>query len=208
MTLRLQPHHARYTLLDPTGAAAGHEVLTLEKDVGGYRFAASLQTSYPAPVEVQVHWQLDRRLITRLLYIHSRDGWGEEYELEATVTGNGLLAHRAAPHGPTQVELGWGPAAELDYISAAFPAVILARSFSNGARRRRVDAVEFGVEDLVPTIVERHYQRQDGAGGDGVTASCVSGHTGHAALVEVSAGGALLRYEGLLTLEELDEPTK
>jgi hypothetical protein len=208
MAFRLRPHRARYTLLDPTGAAAGHEVLTLETDGAGFRFATSLQTSYPAPVEAQVHWQLDRHLTTRLLYIHSRDGWGEEYELEATVTGNGLLAHRAAPDGPTQVELGWGPAAELDYISAAFPAVIMARSFSGGARARRVDAVEFGVEDLVPSIVERRYQLLDGAAGAGVTARCVSEPTGRAALVEVSVAGALLGYEGLLALEELDEPTK
>lgn len=207
MTVRLQPHRARYALLGPTGATVGHEVLTLETHVGGYRFTTSLKTSYPAPVEVQVQWDLDRALVTRLLYIHSRDGWAEEYEVEVTVTGNGLLAHRAGPDGPTQVELGWGPAAELDYISAAFPAVIMARSFSDGTRARRVDAVEFGVEDLVPAIVERRYQRQDAPGG-GVTARCVTGETGHAALVEVSAAGALLRYQGLLALEEMEEPTK
>lgn len=208
MTVRLQPHRARYALLDPSGLNAGHELLTLEARGGGYRFATSLETMYPATFEVQVQWDLDAALATRLLYIHSRDGWGDEYEVEATITGNGLLAHRSAPDGPTQVELGWGPAAELDYISAAFPAVIMARSFAEGAWARRVDAVEFGVEDLVPTIVERHYQVQDRPVGGGVSARCVTGETGHAALVEISAGGALLRYEGLLALEALEEPTK
>ncbi|MEA2682700.1 MAG: hypothetical protein QOK05_1028 [Chloroflexota bacterium] len=204
----LRPHHASYALLDPTGAAAGREELSLEKRAGGYFYLSTLETTYPSETEAEVRWQLDERLVTRLLHIHSVDSWGEEYDLEVTITGNGLLAHRAAPHGPTQVELGWGPRAELDYISAAFPAVIMARSFAGGGSARTVDAVEFGVEDLVPVIVSRRYQRTGQAAEGGITAQCLTEETGHASTVEVSAGGVLLGYEGLLRLEELDAPMK
>lgn len=208
MTPRLQPHHARYALLDAAGAVAGREHLAVERDGEGYHLSSTLRTVYPSAVEVELEWRLDPRLATRLLYIHSLDAWGQQFELEATVTGNGLLAHRAAPDGPTQVELGWGPDAELDYVSAAFASVIMARSFSGDAHERRVDAVEFGVEDLVPTIVARRYHLLEATSGGGALASCVTEETGHQALVEVGAGGALVRYEGVLVLEELDEPTK
>lgn len=208
MTPRLQPHRARYALLDPAGAVVGHEHLTVERDPLGYHMSSTLRTVYPAAVEVELQWQLDPALATRLLYIHSLDGWGQEFELEATVTGNGLLAHRAAPDGPTQVELGWGPDAELDYVSAAFASVIMARSFSGEARERRVDAVEFGVEDLVPAVVARRYHLLEAPVGGGTIARCLTEETGHQALVEVGAGGALVRYEGVLELEELEEPTK
>jgi hypothetical protein len=208
MRPQLQPHRARYALLDPAGVVAGHEHLSVERDGEGYWLSSTLRTVYPSTVEAELQWQLDSGLATRLLYIHSRDGWGEEFELEATVTGNGLLAHRAAPDGPTQVELGWGPNAELDYLSAACAEVIMARSFGGEARERRVDAVEFAVEDLVPAIVARRYLRLEAPFGGGTIASCLTEETGHQALVEVSAGGALVRYAGLLTLEELEEPTK
>ncbi|HEY8740559.1 MAG TPA: hypothetical protein VIN56_08205, partial [Candidatus Dormibacteraeota bacterium] len=206
--MRLQPHRARYRILDAAGATAGHEQLSVERSPGGFHLTSSLRTTYPAAVEVELQWQLDADLVTRLLYIHSRDAWGEEYEIEATVTGNGMLAHRSAPGGPTQVELGWGPAVEFDYISAAFPAVIMARTFSSGATVRGVDAVELGVEDLVPVVVVRSYRRASGQS-DGITARCVTAATGHVALIEVAPSGMLRRYEGLLELEApAGEPTK
>jgi hypothetical protein len=216
--MRLEPHSARYRLLDPTGRAAGSENLRVERTTDGWHLGSTLTTTYPATVEVELDWQLDRGLVTRLLYIHSRDSWGEEYELEVAVTGNGLLAHRRAPDGPTQVELGWGPNAELDYISAAFAVVIMARSFpGNGVghglhsagAERAIDAVEFGVEDLVPGVVARRLRRIDPEGPDGVAARSVTVATGHAATIEVAHSGALVRYEGLLELARPDrEPTK
>ena len=208
MSPLLLPHRARYALLDRGGVAAGQEHLEVSRRGTGYLLTSKLRTTYPAAVEVELTWELDAALATRLLYIHSRDAWGEEFEVEATVTGNGMLAHRAAPGGPTQVELGWGSNAELDYVSAGFAAVIMARSFHGNAMERHVDAVEFGVEDLVPAIIPRLYRRLPGGAGGGAAAECITAGTGHRARVEVAPGGALLAYEGLLALEELDAPTK
>jgi hypothetical protein len=216
--MRLEPHSARYRLLDPAGLPAGREDLRVERSDDGWHLASTLTTTYPAAVEVELDWRLDGALVTRLLNIHSRDSWGEEYELEVAVTGNGLLAHRRAPDGPTQVELGWGPDAELDYISAAFAVVIMARSFSADAvepgvdaagAERVIDAVEFAVEDLVPAVVARRLRRVDPSGRVAVSARSITVATGHVATIEVAQSGALVRYEGLLEVESLEsEPTK
>ncbi|MFN2466168.1 MAG: hypothetical protein ABR598_07890, partial [Candidatus Dormibacteria bacterium] len=173
-----------------------------------YHLASTLRTTYPAALEVEIQWRLDATLVTRLLYVHSVDAWDDEYELEATVTGNGMLAHRVAPDGPTQIELGWGPNAEFDFLSAAFAVVMMARSFDGGAQERAVDAVELGVEDLVPVVIGRRYELLSGDRAEGFRARCTTPVTGHATTIEVAPSGALLGYAGLLALDGLVSPTK
>jgi hypothetical protein len=154
-------------------------------------------------------------LLTRVLRIHSQERFSGYHELELTVGGNGLLAHRSAPDGPTQVELGWGPAAELDYISAAFPAVMLARTGPIPGQLRHVDAVQVATVDLIPAVVPERLRGL--ALGDGnmppgfdlpaLVVECTVIATGHVARISAAASGALLSYSGLLTLDWL-EPTK
>src|ERR1700730_10712366 len=116
---RLLPHRAGYAIASPDAAQAGVEELEVARAGAGWRIQSRVETSWPEAVVATVDWELDEWLVTRVLHIHSRERFSGECELELTISGNGLLAHRAALEGPTQVELGWGPAAELDYISAA-----------------------------------------------------------------------------------------
>jgi hypothetical protein len=147
------PFRAGYTFVRPDGSDAGSEEVEVSVGADGWRIQTRIQTAWPEDIAATVDWDLDRDLVTRLLHIVSREHFAGEAELELTVTGNGLLAHRQAQDGPTQVELGWGPTAELDYISAAFPTVMLARSGLAPGATRHVDAVQIGTVDLVPTIV-------------------------------------------------------
>ena len=157
-------------------------------------------------------------MVTRLLQVHSQGRLTGESELELTVTGNGLLAHREAPDGPTQVELGWGPDAEIDYISAAFPAVMLARSGLAPGAIREIDAVQLGTVDLVPIIVAQRLCRLPPHRLETKTdigpivpvtsqVECIVVDTGHVAIISTTASGALVGYSGLLRLAWL-EPTK
>ena len=116
------------------------------------------------------------------------------------------------------MELGWGPNAELDYISAAFPAVMLARSNLAIGARRVIDAVQLGTADLVPTVLAQHLRRVGPEAVTGVVPNdpdavaiayveCTSVDTGHVAIISTAASGALVAYSGLLRLTSL-EPTK
>ena len=210
MALPLAPHQAAYTFLGADGADAGREDLVAEVDGTGLRISSALATAYPVKLTATVDWELDSTLTTRRLLIRSRNGWGDECELELTVTGNGLLAHRIAPDGPTQVELGWGPNAELDFISAAFPTVMAARSGLQPGRSRRVDTVYIGAEDLLPEVVARELTATEGDDGAGHLLSRAL-ESGHTVALAIDPSGALRSYEGLLRLDRLSllpAPTK
>jgi hypothetical protein len=224
MAKALLPFHADYAFVRPDGSEAGGEEVEVSAGADGWRIQTRIETTWPEDIVATVDWDLDRDLVTRLLHIVSRERFAGEAELELTVTGNGLLAHRQAQDGPTQVELGWGPNAELDYISAAFPTVMLARSGLASGVTRRVDAVQIGTVDLVPTIVAqvlRGVPTGDPRGtppmaqGTGQAApeagtetarqvECVVIETGHLATATATAEGVLLGYTGLLRLTSLD----
>jgi hypothetical protein len=216
MRARLLPHRARYAITSRDGAQAGVEELEVARAGRGWRIQSRIQTSRPEEVVATIDWELDEWLLTRVLHIHSRERFSGECQLELTVSGNGLLAHREAPEGPTQVELGWGPAAELDYISAAFPAVMLARAGLAPGDVRRIDAVQVDTVDLIPIVVRQQLRGlplepgSEPAGLDHPAAAvveCLVIDTGHVAKISTAASGALLGYSGLLKLAWL-EPTK
>jgi hypothetical protein len=213
---QLLPYRAGYDITTPNGGSAGAEELEVARAGSGWRIQSHIQARWPEEVVATVDWELDQAMATRVLRVHSRERFSGDHELELTVTGNGLLAHRNAPDGPTQVELGWGPNAELDYISAAFPAVMLARAGPAPGEVRRVDAVQIGTIDLVPTIIplrlrglplesERVPRRLDHAAA--ALVECAVIDTGQLAQISTATSGALLRYSGLLRLTWL-EPTK
>jgi hypothetical protein len=214
----LQSHRARYQVLGRHGEAAGTEELEVAQGEAGWRIRSRIETRWPEDVVASLDWELNELMQTRLLHVFSRERFSGEYELELTVSGNGLLAHRDAPNGPTQVELGWGPNAELDYISAAFPAVMLARSNLAIGASRVIDAVQLGTADLVPTVLAQHLRRVGPEAVTGVVPNdpdavaiayveCTSVDTGHVAIISTAASGALVAYSGLLRLTSL-EPTK
>ena len=210
MALPLLPHQARYTILDAGGADAGSEELAVIAGGAGLRITSTLTTDFPVRLDATLDWELDRSLTTRRLLVNSRLAWGDECELELTVTGNGLLAHRTAPDGPTQVELGWGPNADLDYISAAFAAVMAARSPLRPGDSRQIETVHIGAEDLLPEIVTRELTRIKGPG-DGIHLLNRAVATGHTVELELDPSGALRAYAGLLRLDRLSllpAPTK
>jgi hypothetical protein len=198
----LLPHRARYQIIGRGGAVAGSEDLEVARGGAGWRIRSRIETAWPEEIVASLDWELDESMLTRLLHVSSRERFSGEYELELTVTGNGLLAHRDAPDGPTQVELGWGPNAELDYISAAFPAVMVARSDLAPGATRDVDAVQLGTADLVPITLGQRLRRIDPD-----TVECTVVDTGHVAVITTAASGALVAYSGLLRLTSL-EPTK
>ncbi|MDP9324998.1 MAG: hypothetical protein M3O87_00485 [Candidatus Dormibacteraeota bacterium] len=203
-------HQASYTILDPAGADAGAEELTVDAFGAGLRITSRLGTDYPVSLTTTLDWELDARLVTRRLLLQSRTGWGDECELELTVTGNGLLAHRVAPDGPTQVELGWGPQAELDHLSAAFPMVMAARTTLIAGESRHVETIYIGAEDLLLQVVPRELTAVAGEGG-ALDLLSRAVETGHAVRLTRDPSGALRSYEGLLRLERLNllpAPTK
>jgi hypothetical protein len=220
----LLPHRAGYQIIGRGGEVAGHEDLEVARQGGGWRIRSQIETSWPEEVVASLDWELDESMLTRLLHVVSREAFTGEHELELTVGGNGLLAHRDAPDGPTQVELGWGPGAELDYLSAAFPAVMVARSNLAVGASRIIDAVQLGTADLVPTIISERLRRlvpdeaaavarpdQEAATDPGTAVTsdieCTVLDTGHVAVISTAASGALVAYSGLLRLAWL-EPTK
>lgn len=213
---RLLPHRAGYTITSSMGDRAGVEELEVARAGAGWRIKSHIQTSWPEEVTATVDWELDELLVTRVLRIHSRERFSGDHELELTISGNGLLAHRHAPDGPTQLELGWGPAAELDYVSAAFPAVMLARAALQPGEVRHVDAVQLSTADLIPAVVPLRLHRLTLAPGGvppgfdqpaAAVVECLVIDTGHVARISTAASGALLGYSGLLNLAWL-EPTK
>lgn len=221
----LLPHRASYQIIGPRGEVAGGEELEVVRGEAGWRIRSRIETTWPEDIVARLDWELDDAMLTRLLHVFSRERFSGEYELELTVGGNGLLAHRAAPDGPTQVELGWGPNAELDYLSAAFPAVMLARSELAIGANRVLDAVQLGTADLVPTILGQRLRRiapdaaRAVAPGDAAAGAprhappatthveCTVLDSGHVAVISTAASGALVSYSGLLRLTSL-EPTK
>jgi hypothetical protein len=210
MAPHLAPHSARYTVLGGDGSPAGTEELVVDRDSSHFHIRSRLTTGYPTDVDATVDWELDPSLTTRLLVIHSVNGLGEDTELELTVTGNGLLAHRAGSDGPTQVELGWGPNAELDYLSAAFATVMVARSALSPGRSRRIECVTIGIEDLVPEIVVRELTALESADG-ALTVANRAVETGHSTTLAVDPSGALRDYAGVFRLNSLSlspAPTK
>jgi hypothetical protein len=213
MPAALIPHRAGYALARPDGSDAGTETVEVAPGAGGWRIQTHIETWWPDEITSTVDWDLDGKLVTRLLHIVSSERVTGETELEVTVTGNGLLAHRRGPDGPTQVELGWGPNAELDYISAAFPTVMLARSGLAPGASRKVDAVQIGTLDLVPTIVGQVLHRRAPAAGEREEpASSVPGvavgqwveftvvETGFTSMATATADGVLAGYGRLLRL--------
>jgi hypothetical protein len=216
----LLPHRAGYEILSPGGRAAGEEELVVTRTGSGWRIQSGVRTSWPEEVVASLDWELDTSMVTRRLEIWSRERFGGDHRLELTISGNGLLAHREAPDGPTQVELGWGPQAELDYISAAFPAVMLARSGLATGQVRQVEVVQIGTLDLVPVIVPQRLlglplkddelsgkDLRHGVEEAAARVECRVAATGHVALITTAPSGALLGYSGLLRLAWL-EPTK
>ena len=213
MPAALIPHRAGYALARPDGSDAGTETVEVAPGAGGWRIQTHIETWWPDEITSTVDWDLDGKLVTRLLHIVSSERVTGETELEVTVTGNGLLAHRRGPDGPTQVELGWGPSAELDYISAAFPMVMLARSGLAPGASREVDAVQIGTLDLVPSIVGQVLRGLAPGSGDGEeSAPVVSGaavgqrvefmvvETGVTSVAKATAEGVLVSYGRLLRL--------
>jgi hypothetical protein len=185
---------ADYAVLGPGGAQVGREQLVVARAGLGWKLTSQLRTRFPVEIAARLEWELDAGLQTRLLVIASDDGFGAHRELELTVTGNGMLAHRTGPDGPSQVELGWGPRVELDFISAAFPIVTMARQ---GAAVAGVDlsTVYIGLEDLEPVVVERRWSPvRPGV----ITVSTPA--TGHIATLTLRADGLLEDYSGLLRL--------
>jgi hypothetical protein len=202
--MRMLSHRARYKLLGAEGEAAGVETLTVVVEAtGATRINSVLDTSYPTAIKSVVAWELTPDLVTRVLRIDSTVR-REAYELEVAVTGNGVLMHRVAPEGPSQVELGWGPDAEFDYLSAAFTAVTVARSGLTTGRTRVLTAVQISAEDLEPMLVTQEWTAVDATAFE-----CLTRQTGHRARVAVGAAGEVQAYEGLLVLESLEVlPTK
>jgi hypothetical protein len=157
---------------------------------------SELATTYPAGLTATVDWQLSDDLRTRVLRIDSSvEGLGD-LELELAVTGNGVLAHRVAPDGPSQVEMGWGSNAELDYLSAAFATVIVARSRLAAGATRAIDVLHIGTEDLLPSTLSLELRAFDETSLEILVPS-----TDHRARLFVGESGMLLDYEGLLRLE-------
>jgi len=214
MPMAIDPHRATYALLRPDGSEGGVEELVVSAAADGTMLAESwIEANFPEALSATVDWRLDANLVTRLLHVTSRDRWGGEYDLELAVGGNGLLAHRAGPDGPTLVELGWGPRAELDYISAAFPLVMAARARLTAGATRRVDAVQIVTEDLEPRVVAMDLGLEDEAAAMDLPGAIVRPGrryrlgipaTGHSACFWIGPSGALLGYEGLLRLVSLE----
>ena len=165
----------------------------------GWHIESELEAAWPEEITASVDWELDGRLVTRLLRINSHERFAGDHELELTISGNGLLAHRAAPDGPTQVELGWGPQAELDHLSAAFATVVVERLDLAPGSSAQVDAVQLGTADLVPTIVPVVVSAEAATAIDWTVVA-----TGHSTRITTAMGGAIASYGDLLALDRLE----
>jgi hypothetical protein len=205
----LTAHRARFSLLDGAGRAVGAEDLTVATGGDEVQVRSRIEAEGPFPAEVLLEWRLDAELNPRVLNISSRNQWGAVHELEAAVTGNGMLAHRSGPDGPSQVELGWGLEAAFNHLSAAFSEVILARAARVGAPLTTISAVTVTSDELELVVVSQRY-RLLGTGADGGREySCLTIDSGREDRLRVSAEGVLLEYSGLLQLERMElAPTK
>ncbi|HXA42332.1 MAG TPA: hypothetical protein VNV65_05370 [Candidatus Solibacter sp.] len=199
MREELLPHRAWYSITRPDGFIAGSELLTVERTGAAWHIESELKTTWPEEIATTIDWELDHRLVTRLLRIHSHERFSGDHELELTVTGNGLLAHRVAPDGPTQVELGWGPHAELDHLSAAFATVVVERLDLIPGNALEIDAVQLGTADLVPAIVPVVVSAAAATGIDWTVVA-----TGHSTRITTAAAGAIAAYGELLALDRLE----
>ena len=211
MVTHLPPHRARYLMVGPRGEPTGEEELELGHDGGGYRVASRIRFTDPAAISCSLVWELDGNLRTRMLLITGTNGSGEEYELELALTGNGVLAHRRAPDGPTQIEMGWCPDAELDFISAAFTSVLVARSDFSHAAQRKVTVVLIASTDLIPVVVEEEYRLLGPT--EWRTATGVQparelevhvAASGHRARLLVLDDGIVAQQQGVLELDSLE----
>ncbi len=214
MRQQLLPHRAQYAITRPNGTTAGVEAIVVVRSGAGWRIESELEATWPEQITATIDWELDQALLTRLLRINSRERYTGAHELELTITGNGLLAHRVAPDGPTQVELGWGPHAELDHISAAFATVMMERMDVAPGETREVDAVQLGTADLVPTIIPvvvrglEYAGPVDGRDGQATTEAArvewTVTQTGGASVISTTYAGALSSYGRLLRLTSLE----
>lgn len=196
----LRPHTAAYTFVDGRGDDAGREQLRLLRQGHGWLLMSRLEIATPEGLTTDIEWHLEADLSTHLLYIATTNHWGEELTLELAVTGNGLLASRTGPDGPTQVEMGWGPRVELDHLSAAFTTVFLARWLPYGGAAGDVATVYIGAEDLEPEALLQQY-RVVTAEATVTTVERSSPDTGSRALITALPGGVVGGYEGLFRLE-------
>ncbi len=195
----LHPHRAWYSITRPDGSIAGSERVTVARTEAGWRIESELKTTWPEEIATRIDWELDRRLVSRLLRIHSHERFSGDHELELTVTGNGLLAHRVAPDGPTQVELGWGPRAELDHLSAAFATVVVERLDLIPGKPLDIDAVQLGTADLVPVVVPVVVSAAAAGGIDWTVVA-----TGHSIRITTAQAGAIAAYGELLALDRME----
>lgn len=192
----LEPRRSRYTLLGPGGGVAGHEDLAIDRDANGWVVNTEVAAGAPWDLTARVTWHLGDRLETRVLAIATRNGFGEGHEVELAFTGNGVLAHRRGPDGPSQIELGWGPRAEVDYLSAVFSEVTLRRLAARHVVEEDVECLSIDAETLEPVVVTRRYRRL----ADSAWACEVAATSHHARLMQDGAG-VLVEYEGLFRLD-------
>ncbi|HEV3232403.1 MAG TPA: putative glycolipid-binding domain-containing protein [Candidatus Dormibacteraeota bacterium] len=197
----LRPHQATYGFRDAAGDPAGEERMELARSEAGWRVASRLELTRPLPLATDLEWHLEPDLATRILYLSTRNAWGEEHRLELAITGNGVLASREAPDGPSQVEMGWGPEVELDHLGAAFTTILLARWDFAARPARRIRTVFIGAEDLVPEPLEHDYRVFADAEGI-VTVERAAAIAGRAATIRVAPGGVALSYSGLFEVRE------
>lgn len=183
--------------------------MSIARRRGGWLATSHLQLTLPEALTCDIEWHLEPDLATHVIYISTVDHWAQEYYLEAAVTGNGLIASRKGPDGPTQVEMGWGPDVELDHLSACFTTVLLARWDLSSRPRRTITSAYIPVEDLMPEALEQEYGVLEHS--DAITrVERVVPATGSRAEIAVLPGGVVQRYEGLFELDEWgyddDEP--
>ena len=195
----LRPHRARYEFVDAAGRDAGEERMTIGRRPGGWIATSHLEMALPDALTSDIEWHLEEDLSTHVIYISTTDHWGQEYYLEAAVTGNGFIASREGADGPTQVEMGWGPDVELDHVSACFTTVLLARWDVASTPRRQVTSVYIPAEDLLPEPLDQEYRVIDRSASLTRVERLVPA-TGSRAEISVVPGGLVQRYEGLFSL--------
>jgi hypothetical protein len=195
----LRPHRARYTFVDARGHDAGEEVMTIARRPGGWIATSHLELTLPDALASDIEWHLEPDLSTHVIYMSATDHWGQEYYLEAAVTGNGLIASRQGAEGPTQVEMGWGPDIELDHISACFATVLLARWDSEVRPRRQVTSVYIPADDLLPEPLQQEYRVVERSAAVTLVERLVPA-TGSRAEIAVGPGGIVQHYAGLFRL--------
>jgi len=212
---QLRPHRASYVFFDARGREAGRERMTIGRRPGGWIASSHLELTLPDALTCDIEWHLEEDLATDVVYISTVDHWGQEFYLEAAVTGNGFIASREGADGPTQVEMGWGPDVELDHVSACFTTVLLARWDLAAMPHRAVTSVFIPADDLLPEPLGQEYRVLENSPSMTRVERLVPG-TGSRAEIAVLPGGVVQRYEGLFELtdswrysdEEPAPPTK